>query len=57
MTAGHPEDRRAAYDRTVPLRRHGTADEVAAAALFLLSPAASYITGVVLPVNGGIRMD
>jgi 3-oxoacyl-[acyl-carrier protein] reductase len=57
MTAGHPAERKATYDRTVPLQRHGTAEEVAAAITFLLSPAASYLTGVVVPVNGGIRMD
>lgn len=57
MTAGHPPERKAAYDRTVPLQRHGTAEEVAAAVEFLLSAGASYLTGTVLPVNGGIRMD
>ena len=57
MTAGHPAERNAAYDRTVPLQRHGTAAEVAAAIVFLLSAGASYLTGTVLPVNGGIRMD
>jgi 3-oxoacyl-[acyl-carrier protein] reductase len=40
-------------DRT-PLGRLGTVDDVAAAALFLLSDAAAYITGVVLPVDGGL---
>ena len=37
----------------IPLKRVGTADEVANAALFLLSDEASYITGVALPVDGG----
>lgn len=36
-----------------PMRRFGTPDEVSAAALFLLSDAASYINGVALPVDGG----
>ena len=40
----------------VPLRRLGTPAEVAAAAVFLLSSAASYITGQVLHVNGGLSM-
>ena len=37
----------------VPLRRSGTLEEMAAAALFLVSPDASYITGVALPIDGG----
>ena len=37
----------------VPMRRAGTADEVAEAIVWLLSPASSYITGAILPVGGG----
>jgi 3-oxoacyl-[acyl-carrier protein] reductase len=37
------------------LRRWGTPEDVARAARFLVSPAASFITGHVLPVNGGYR--
>lgn len=44
----------AAIRRLVPLQRAGTADEVAYAVSFLASDAASYITGQILPVNGGM---
>ena len=38
----------------IPLGRMGTTEEFANAAVFLLSPSASYITGVMLPVDGGL---
>jgi NAD(P)-dependent dehydrogenase (short-subunit alcohol dehydrogenase family) len=50
------ETRRAEVLAGVPLQRYGTADEVAAAAMFLASEAAGYITGAVLPVDGGVGM-
>jgi 3-oxoacyl-[acyl-carrier protein] reductase len=50
-----PEATRAASESRVPLRRYGTPAEFGRAAAFLLSPAASYVTGVMLPVDGGAR--
>jgi 3-oxoacyl-[acyl-carrier protein] reductase len=42
-----------ALDQAIPWGRRGTTDEVAQAALFLCSPGAEYITGAILPVDGG----
>ncbi len=48
-----PEATRAAGESRIPLRRYGTPQEFGRAAAFLLSPAASYLTGIMLPVDGG----
>ncbi len=48
------EEMRDARNRAVPLRRTGSVWEVAACALFLASDAAAYVTGVCLPVDGGL---
>jgi 3-oxoacyl-[acyl-carrier protein] reductase len=56
MTAELGEDRKAAILAGVPLGRLGSADEIAAAVAFLASPDAAYITGAVIPVDGGLGM-
>lgn len=48
-----PEAVRAANEARIPLRRYGTPEEFGRTAAFVLSPAASYLTGVMLPVDGG----
>ena len=56
MTAGLTDARRKEILANVPLKRYGTVDEIAATAVFLASDAAAYISGVVLPVDGGLGM-
>jgi 3-oxoacyl-[acyl-carrier protein] reductase len=56
MTAALDEKVIAAMTEQVPLKRVATADEIAGAVAFLASADAAYITGAVLPVDGGLGM-
>jgi 3-oxoacyl-[acyl-carrier protein] reductase len=57
MTRALGDAQRDALVRQIPLGRLGRVEDVAAAALYLASPGASYITGCTLHVNGGMYMD
>ena len=56
MTTALGEDRLALLADQVPAGRLGTPEEVAAAVVFLASPTASYITGAILAIDGGLGM-
>ena len=56
MTAALGDERMQAIIAAVPLERAAAPDEIAAAVTFLASPEAGYITGAVLPVDGGLGM-
>ena len=50
---GDPDEVRARLSQDIPLRRYGEPAEFGQAAAFVLSPAASYITGAMIPIDGG----
>ncbi|GLY02071.1 MULTISPECIES: beta-ketoacyl-ACP reductase [Actinoplanes] len=56
MTAVLPESRKAEIIKSVPAGRLASTDEVAAAVTFLASDSAAYISGAVIPVDGGLGM-
>ena len=56
MTAELGEDLVKKYSEQIPLGRFGSADDVAGAVEFLSSEAAGYITGALIPVDGGLGM-
>jgi 3-oxoacyl-[acyl-carrier protein] reductase len=56
MTAALSDDRKAQIVGNIPLGRYGSATEVADTVVFLASDAAQYITGALIPVDGGLGM-
>ena len=56
MTDALPEDVLNAIIESVPMRRKGSVEDVASAVSFLASQSAGYITGVTIPVDGGLAM-
>ncbi len=57
MSSQWSEEKRKAIIESIPLKRLGRPEEVAAAVLFLLSDGADFITGEIIDVNGGFLMD
>lgn len=56
MVSALPDDRRKDIEARTALGRFGTAEEVARVVRFLLSDEASFVTGAVVPINGGLRL-
>jgi 3-oxoacyl-[acyl-carrier protein] reductase len=56
MTAALPDEQQAEYRKAIPVGRYGEASEVAKAVAWLASDDAAYISGAVIPVDGGLGM-
>ena len=56
MTAQLPEEKKAEYKAQIPLQRYASIEEVASAVHWLASDGGAYITGAVIPVDGGLGM-
>ncbi len=57
MTADQTAAMMAAFTQRIPLRRMGVPDDIAKVALFLASPAADYMTGALVIVDGGMLLS
>jgi 3-oxoacyl-[acyl-carrier protein] reductase len=56
MTAVLTDDQKALIMGQVPLQRYGTVGEVASTVTWLASPGGAYVSGAVIPVDGGLGM-
>ncbi|MEU4781156.1 beta-ketoacyl-ACP reductase [Micromonospora sp. NPDC023633] len=56
MTAGLPEDRRSEYRKLIPANRFAQPDEIAGVVTWLAGDTAGYVSGAVIPVDGGLGM-
>jgi 3-oxoacyl-[acyl-carrier protein] reductase len=56
MTAVLPDEKKAEYRAQIPLQRYATTDEIASVVEWLASDGAAYVTGAVIPVDGGLGM-
>ena len=56
MTAVLPEETKAKYKEQIPLGRYATTEEVASVVQWIASDGAAYVTGAVIPVDGGLGM-
>ena len=56
MTAVLSDEQKDTIKSQVPLQRYGTTDEIASTVLWLTGPGATYVTGAVIPVDGGLGM-
>ncbi len=56
MLADLPKNLRTFYERSIPTGRFGTPDEIPSAVTWLASDSASYVTGAIIPIDGGLAM-